>query len=82
MSYCSYVVRGGRTFSRRTRIFDLVTSYSRDSKHVLLDDAIKADFQLWISFCGIFNGKVCIIRVPYPIPLVSDSSFEGFGAWL
>ena len=80
VSYCSYVVRGGMTFSRR--IFDLAASYSRTSTHIPLNDAIKADFQWWLSFCGVFNGKACILKDPFPIPLYSDSSFKGFEAWL
>ena len=80
VSHCSYVVRGGRTFSRR--IFDLAASYSRHSRAIPLNDAILADLQWWLSFCGNFNGKACIIRDLHPIPLYSDSSFEGFGAWM
>ena len=80
VSYCSYVVRGGRTFSRR--IFDLSASYTRRSNHIPLDDAIKEDLRWWLAFCGVFNGKACIIRDRHPIPLYSDASFEGFGAWL
>ena len=80
VSYCSYVVRGGRTFSRR--IFDLSASYSRHSKRIPLDDPIKEDLHWWQSFCGIFNGRACIIRDIHPLPVYSDASFEGFGAWL
>ena len=80
VSHCSYVVRGGRTFSRR--IFDLAASYSRNSKAILLDDAIKADFTWWLKFCECFNGKACIVRDLHPVPMYSDSSFKGFGAWM
>ena len=80
VSHCSYVVRGGRTFSRR--IFDLAASYSRASRAVPLDEAIRADFQWWLSFCQTFNGRACIIRGLHPVPLYSDSSFLGFGAWV
>ena len=80
VSYCSYVVRGGRTFSRR--IFDLAASYSRKSKSFPLDDSIKADFSWWLSFCGVFNCRACIIQDLCPIPMYSDSSFRGFGAWM
>ena len=80
VSHCSYVVRGGRTFSRR--IFDLAASYSRHCRSIPLDDAILADFHWWLSFCNTFNGKACIIRDMYPIPLYSDASFTGFGAWM
>ena len=80
VSYCSYVVRGGRTFSRR--IFYLSASYTRKCKSVPLNDAIKEDLRWWLAFCGVFNGKACIIRDCHPIPLYSNASFEGFGAWL
>ena len=80
VSHCSYVVRGGRTFSRR--IFDLAASYTRHSRSIPLNDAIKADFQWWLSFCTSFNGRACIIRDTHPVPLYSDSSFTGFGAWM
>ena len=80
VSHCSYVVRGGRTFSRR--IFDLAASYSRHSKCIPLDDDIKQDFKWWLAFCEVFNGRACIIRDNHPIPLYSDSSFAGFGAWM
>ena len=80
VSYCSYVVRGGRTFSRR--IFDLSASYTRRSKSIPLDDAIKEDIKWWIAFCGVFNGKACIIRDCHPLSMFSDASFKGFGAWL
>ena len=66
VSHCSYVVRGGRTFSRR--IFDLAASYSRKSKSIPLDDAIKADFAWWSTFCDVFNGKACIICDLHPHP--------------
>ena len=80
VSYCSYVVRGGRTFSRR--IFDITASYSRSCKAISLNDAIKADIKWWLAFCDVFNGKDGIIRDRHPIPLYFDASFEGFGAWL
>ena len=80
VSHCSYVVRGGRTFSRR--IFDLAASYSRDSKCIPLDESIRADFSWWLNLCSCFNCKACIVQDSHPIPLYSDSSFKGFGAWM
>ena len=80
VSHCSYVVRGGRTFSRR--IFDLAASYSRRATAIPLDEHIKADFEWWLAFCDIFNGRACIIRDSHSIPLYSDASFLGFGAWM
>ena len=80
VSHCSYVVRCGRTFSRR--IFDLAASYSRLSRAIPLDENIKMDFKWWLAFCDTFNGRACIVRDLHPIPLYSDSSFAGFGAWM
>ena len=80
VSHCSYVVRGGRTFSRH--IFDLSASYSRYARSIPLDDPIKADLNWWLRFCGCFNGRACIVRDLHPIPMYSDSSFLGFGAWM
>ena len=80
VSHCSYVVRGGRTFSRR--IFDLSASYSRASKAIPLDGSILADLEWWLKFCDCFNGKACIICDLHPVPMYSDSSFQGFGAWM
>ena len=79
VSHCSYIVRGGRTFSRR--IFDLSGSYSRRSKSIPLSKDILADFEWWLAFCHVFNGRACIIRDTHPVPIVTDSSFLGFGAW-
>ena len=79
VSHCSYIVRGGRTFSRR--IFDLSASYSRRSRHIPLSQEILLDFEWWLAFCHVFNGRACMIRSPHPVPIVSDSSFCGFGAW-
>ena len=69
VSHCAYVFRDGRT-------------YSRHPLSIPLDNAILADFNWWLSFCDTFNGKACIIRDPFPIPLYSDASFTGFGAWM
>ena len=80
VSHCSYVVRGGRTFSRR--IFDLSASYSRNSKCIPLDDSILVDLDWWFHFCECFNGKACILRDLHPIPMYTDSSLLGFGAWM
>ena len=80
VSHCSYVIRGGRTFSRR--IFDLAASYSRQASQIPLDEEILKDFKWWLAFCNVFNGRACIIKDTYSIPMYSDSSFAGFGAWM
>ena len=79
VSHCAYIVRGGRTFSRR--IFDLSASYSRRSRRIPLSSEITADFEWWLAFCHVFNGRACMVRDLHPVPIVSDSSFCGFGAW-
>ena len=63
VSHCSYIVKGGRTFS------------------IPLSPDILLDFEWWLAFCHVFNGRACMIRSPHPIPIVSYSSFCGFGAW-
>ena len=79
VSHCAYIIKGGRTFSRR--IFDLSASYSRHSHRIPLSKEILADFEWWLAFCHVFNGRACMIKGVHPVPIVSDSSFHGFGAW-
>ena len=79
VSHCAYIVRGGRTFSRR--ILYLSASYSRRSQKIPLSKEIMADFEWWLAFCHMFNGRACIIQGTHPLPIVTDSSFCGFGAW-
>ena len=76
MSHCSYVVRGGRTFSRR--LFDLAASYSRHAQRIPLTHSVQADLDWWLAFCLIFNGRACIVKDLHPVPIVSDSSFMGY----
>ena len=47
VSHCSYIVKGGRTFSRR--IFDLSASYSCWSRNIPLSKEILADFEWWLA---------------------------------
>ena len=79
VSHCSYVIKGGRTFSRR--IFDLAALNTRSSTIIPLGTEILADFEWWLAFCYTFNGRACIIKGLHPVPITSDSSFKGFGAW-
>ena len=79
VSHCAYIVKGGRTFSRR--IFDLSASYSRHSCKIPLSKEILSDFEWWLALCHVFNGRACMIQGVHPSPIVSDSSFLGFGAW-
>ena len=51
------------------------------SRKIPLDSSIRADHDWWLAFCYVFNGRACIIKDLHPIPIVSDSSFMGFGAW-
>ena len=78
MSFCAYVVRGARTFSRR--LFDLCAASSRRAK-VKLDEQTLLDFNWWLRFLDVFNGRAIMIRSLHSVPITSDSSNKGFGAW-
>ena len=78
MSFCSQVVRGGRTFSRR--LFDLCAR-AKDKGHIFLCEETLKDLQWWRNFCAVFNCKSLIQRGFSEFPIVSDSSLKGFGAW-
>ena len=78
MSFCSQVVRGGRTFSRR--IFDLC-SKAWNRGIIRLDDETKKDLDWWLDFCKVFNCKSLIKNDCADFPMVSDASLKGFGAW-
>ena len=55
MSFCSQIVRGGRSFSRR--LFDLCARAST-GKLIFLSEETRKDLQWWQQFCAIFNCKV------------------------
>ena len=78
MSFCSQIVRGGRTFSRR--LFDLCAKTPSRGRIRLDIETIK-DLEWWKQFCSIFNCRSLIQKDMSSIPIVSDSSKRGFGAW-
>ena len=78
MAFCSQVVRGGRTFSRR--VFDLCAkAYIKGV--VRLNDEMRKDLKWWKDFCSVFNCKNIILNDNADLPMYSDSSLQGFGAW-
>ena len=81
LSHCAHVVRGGRIFCRR--IFQLYKLMCRDGKrYVKLPDEVKGDLVWWRQFCRVFNGKSKINNQLFDHPMVSDSSFKGYGVYL
>ena len=78
MSFCSQVVKGGRTFSRR--VFDLCAK-AKCKGVIRLNDEIIEDLKWWKDFCSVFNCKNIILNDNAELPMYSDSSLQGFGAW-
>ena len=78
MSFCSQVVRGGRTFSRR--VFDLCAK-AKCKGVIKLNVEIQKDLKWWKDFCAVFNCKSIIMNDNADLPMTSDSSLKGYGAW-
>ena len=78
MSFCSQVVRGGRTFSRR--VFDLCAK-AKCKGVIKLNSEIQKDLKWWKDFCAVFNCKSIIMNDNAELPMTSDSSLKGYGAW-
>lgn len=78
MSFCSQIVKGGRTYSRR--LFDLCAK-ARPGRAIFLSDATREDIRWWLQFCEVFNCKALIRKNMHHLPMVSDASKRGFGAW-
>ena len=78
MSFCSQVVKGGRTFSRR--LFDLCAK-ARNKGVIRVSGETQKDFKWWWDFCAVFNCRSLILNDNYDLPMVSDASIKGFGAW-
>ena len=79
MSFCAQIVRGGRTFSRR--LHDLCAA-AKPGKAIFLSDETRKDLQWWRQFCEVFNCKALIRNRVVDLPMVSDASKRGFGAWM
>ena len=52
-----------------------------NAKFIKLSDNVLADLVWWKKLCRFFNGSNKIGQESNPLPLVSDSSFGGFGAY-
>lgn len=80
LSHCSYVVRGGRVFTRR--LIDLIRSLPHDRAVGQLGHEVKADLDWWFSFARIFNGRATIIQdqIVETMFICTDASQTGFGA--
>ena len=81
LAHCSHVVRGGKIFCKR--IYSLYKELLRKNrKSIRLPSDVKADIRWWSSFCRCFNGVAKINNILHVSPMVSDSSFKGFGVYL
>lgn len=80
LSHCSYVVRGGRVFTRR--ITNLIKTLPNDSSLGRISDLMKSDLCWWKSFAVMFNGKARIIGCTpdSEVYFCTDASMSGFGA--
>lgn len=78
LSYCSRVVRGGRTFSHRLISMLKGTEHKRRMK---LSSWLKSDLLWWKSFSNIFNGTTTIIKYNFGSgpTIATDSSLRGYG---
>ena len=79
MSFCSQIVRGGRTFSRK--LYDLCAK-AKPGKAIFLSQSTKDDLLWWLQFCQVFNCRTFFRRELVDLPMVSDASKKGFGAWM
>lgn len=80
LTHCSYVVRGGRVFTRR--IIDLIRRLSYDREVGQLDINIRADLDWWLCFARVFNGRAGVIHdsLVESYFFCTDASQTGFGA--
>ena len=81
LSHCAHIVKGGKIFCKS--IYELYkTLVRRNAKFIKVPDNVTDDLLWWKRLCRYFNGSSKICRESFPWPLVSDSSFKGFGAYL
>lgn len=80
LAHCSYVVRGGRAFTRR--LIDLIKSLPTGGSVGVINDLVRADLSWWTNFAKMFNGRAKIIGVTpdQQLYFCTDSSMTGFGA--
>lgn len=82
MSFCSTVIKGARTYSRR--VIDLANSLKRLHYKCRVSAAFRKDLtEFWIPFMDLFNGSAKIMdSTPIPITcLQTDSSLRGYGIY-
>ena len=82
-NFCCLVITCGRAFLRR--LIDLTIGVPRPYYHIRLNNAVKADMNLWLSFCDQFNGKSLFLNEKFltsdTLKLFTDSTKSlGFGA--
>lgn len=79
LNHCSYVVRGGRVFTRR--VIDLIRSLPHDRAVGRINNLVKADLDWWDCFARTFNGRAGIIQESSErFFFCTDASQTGFGA--
>ena len=81
LSHCSHVVKGGKIFCKS--VYEAYKALIKaGARYIVIPDAVKSDLRWWRKLCGYFNGSSKISKDVYPQPMVSDSSFKGFGVYL
>ena len=81
VSHCAQVTQGGRTYCRRFYNLQKELNAKR-LKRILIPSYVRADLKWWNDLCLIFNGVCTFKRPSYYLPMISDSSFMGFGVYL
>ena len=81
LSHCSHVVQGGKIFCRS--VYSLYKSMINQNKRFInVPEWVKVDLQWWLRLSVMFNGTSKMVKDCYYLPMVSDSSFKGFGVYL
>ena len=81
LSHCAHVVRGGKIFCKR--VYSLYKELlQKGKKSIRIPSETKADIKWWSNFCTNFNGVAQINSTMHKFPIVSDSSFKGFAAYM
>ena len=83
LNFCCLVITCGRAFLRR--LIDLTIGVPKPYYHIRLNNAVKADMNLWLTFCDKFNGKSMFLNETFltsdTLKLFTDSAKTlGFGA--
>ena len=79
LSYCSKVIKGARTFSRR--VIDLLKALPNGNPRIRLTNEFKADLDWWRKCASMFNGHAYVIRkdIDFSTVFYTDSSLTGYG---